>query len=137
MIPTNNSSLVKYDNPVLVSRSDKSTKAGAAAGASPDKQKQQAATKAKLPPVEDKTGGAKPGSQTEDILNSILPPKWVPTSAHVHLTPNEQNREWEESGQLWVQRVSSTPATRLDVINLQVSSLLYFDPIQSNSIGFV
>merc|ERR1712113_587551 len=38
----------------------------------------------------------------EDILNSILPP-----------------REWTQEGQLWVQYVSSTPATRLDVINLQ------------------
>jgi len=28
-------------------------------------------------------------------------------------------REWTEEGQLWVQYVSSTPATRLDVINLQ------------------
>lgn len=28
-------------------------------------------------------------------------------------------REWTENGQLWVQHVSSTPATRLDVINLQ------------------
>jgi dynein light intermediate chain len=46
---------------------------------------------------------AKPGlTQTEDILNSILPP-----------------REWTEDGQLWVQYVSSTPATRLDVITLQ------------------
>ncbi len=27
--------------------------------------------------------------------------------------------EWTEDGQLWVQYVSSTPATRLDVINLQ------------------
>lgn len=35
-------------------------------------------------------------------MNSILPP-----------------REWTEQGQLWVQYVSSTPATRLDVINLQ------------------
>merc|ERR1712060_911720 len=43
-------------------------------------------------------------TQTEDILNSILPP-----------------REWTEEGQLWVQYVSSTPATRLDVINLQES----------------
>jgi len=29
-------------------------------------------------------------------------------------------REWTENGQLWVQQVSSTPATRLDVVNLQV-----------------
>lgn len=39
---------------------------------------------------------------TEDILNSILPP-----------------REWTDDGQLWVQYVSSTPATRSDVISLQ------------------
>jgi dynein light intermediate chain len=39
---------------------------------------------------------------TEDILNSILPP-----------------REWTEEGQLWVQYVSSTPSTRADVIALQ------------------
>merc|ERR1711934_92792 len=47
-------------------------------------------------------GVEKQPTQTEDILNSILPP-----------------REWTEDGQLWVQYVSSTPATRLDVINLQ------------------
>ena len=28
-------------------------------------------------------------------------------------------REWTEDGQLWVQYVSATPATRLDVINTQ------------------
>lgn len=28
-------------------------------------------------------------------------------------------REWTEDGQLWIQYVSSTPATRLDVVNLQ------------------
>lgn len=28
-------------------------------------------------------------------------------------------REWTEGGQLWVQQVSSTPATRLDVVNQQ------------------
>jgi hypothetical protein len=28
-------------------------------------------------------------------------------------------REWEEENQLWIQHVSSTPATRLDVANLQ------------------
>jgi len=82
MIPPHNS-LVKYDNPILVS----TTK---------DKQKGSKKKKNQLPPVE------KQPTQTEDILNSILPP-----------------REWTEDGQLWVQYVSSTPATRLDVINLQ------------------
>merc|ERR1712153_168798 len=76
-------SLVKYDNPVLVnSAKDKKSKKGG------------------LPPVVG--ADAKAPTQTEDILNSILPP-----------------REWTEDGQLWVQYVSSTPATRLDVINLQ------------------
>merc|ERR1719387_2000511 len=75
MIPPVNS-LVKFDNPVLVSS------AGGKKGLAPSSK--QAPT------------------QTEDILNSILPP-----------------REWTENGQLWVQYVSSTPATRLDVINLQ------------------
>uniref|UniRef100_A0A7S0S3W4 Uncharacterized protein n=1 Tax=Chlamydomonas leiostraca TaxID=1034604 RepID=A0A7S0S3W4_9CHLO len=80
-------SLVKYDNPVLVSTS-KDKKGG----------KGTLTKKGALPPVEQKPGL----TQTEDILNSILPP-----------------REWTEDGQLWVQYVSSTPATRLDVINLQ------------------
>jgi dynein light intermediate chain len=51
----------------------------------------------KLQPID-----AKNLQQTDEILNSILPP-----------------REWTETNQLWVQHVSSTPATRLDVINLQ------------------
>jgi len=75
--------LVRYDTPVLVA---KDKKKGAKKGGGP------------LPPVESRV----PGSQTEDILNSIIPP-----------------REWSEDQQLWVQYVSSTPATRLDVINLQ------------------
>lgn len=76
----NSTSLVKYNTPVMVSLSATSkVKKGA-----------------KKQPTEKST------SQTEDILNSILPP-----------------REWTEDGQLWVQYVSSTPATRLDVVNLQ------------------
>jgi dynein light intermediate chain len=66
-------SLVRYDNPVLVSRSD------AAANAKKDQKgvaadKTKAATGKKLPPVDDKR--AKTPSQTEDILNSILPPRF-------------------------------------------------------------
>eukprot|EP00736_Rhodelphis_marinus_P012915 Rmarinus@m.17821 len=83
MPPVN--SLVKYDNPVLVSTSK-------------DKKGKNKKGSKKLPPVESKPNL----TQTEDILNSILPP-----------------REWTEDGQLWIQYVSSTPATRLDVITLQ------------------
>merc|ERR1711988_1385153 len=80
-------SLVKYDTPSLLTTKDKKPVKGAKGGAAK-----------KLPPVEAKQAL----TPTEDILNSILPP-----------------REWTEEGQLWVQYVSSTPATRLDVINLQ------------------
>ena len=52
-----------------------------------------------LGPVE-KTGT----TRNEDYLNSILPP-----------------REFTEEGSLWVKYVSPTPATRVDVINLQDS----------------
>lgn len=71
-------SLVKYNTPILVQQS-KGKKNNA------------------KPKPSDRTT-----TQTEDILNSILPP-----------------REWTEDGKLWVQYVSSTPATRLDVVNLQ------------------
>ncbi|KAL0238384.1 hypothetical protein GEMRC1_012857 [Eukaryota sp. GEM-RC1] len=52
--------------------------------------------------VSSKTKKNEPASQTQDILNSILPP-----------------REFEEDGQLWIQTVSSAPATRLEVVQLQ------------------
>eukprot|EP01036_Dinobryon_divergens_P036495 gene36495-47529_t len=70
-------SLVKYHTPILVSLSQSKAKGN---------KKNAAGHKAE-----------KQTTQTEDILNSILPP-----------------REWTEDGQLWVQYVSSTPATRLD-----------------------
>ena len=46
--------------------------------------------------------GDKDTEACEEILNSILPP-----------------REWEHNGKLWRQSVSASPATRLDVMNLQ------------------
>lgn len=75
----NTASLVKYNTPSLVNTTGAKAKKGQ-----------------KKPAAEKQT------TQTEDILNSILPP-----------------REWTEDGQLWVQYVSSTPATRLDIVNLQ------------------
>ncbi|XP_077969815.1 33 kDa inner dynein arm light chain, axonemal [Styela clava] len=102
MIPPN-SSLLKYDNPVLVSRNtEKKTPKARALKVSP-----QQAPGAGPIPGPPKGGRLSPidsskQQQTDEILNSILPP-----------------REWNEAGQLWVQQVSSTPATRLDVVNLQ------------------
>ncbi|RKO98182.1 hypothetical protein CXG81DRAFT_23968 [Caulochytrium protostelioides] len=98
-------SLVKYDNPVLVSRVDSGKAVSTGAPNSPAKGGVAALPGTpgakKLPPVTDK-GRVKTASQTEEILTSILP-----------------SREWEENNQLWVQKVSSTPATRLDVAILQ------------------
>lgn len=72
MIQTS-ASLVKYDNPVLVSRTDAAKGAGKV-GAPGDAKKPPAGAPKKLPPVDDK-GRPKTPSQTEDILNSILPPR--------------------------------------------------------------
>lgn len=87
-------SLVRYDNPLLVSTSKDSRKGG-------------------------KGGEAKQNlTPTEDILNSILPP-----------------REWTEDGQLWVQYVSSTPATRSDVTALQEQLDLKLQQRQARETG--
>ena len=83
-MPAPAQSLVRYDNPVLLTEAKRNKAARQAKAA-------KAGEKSQIP-------------QTEDILNSIIPP-----------------REFEEDAQKWIQFVSSTPATRLDVINLQES----------------
>jgi len=104
MIPPS-ASLVKYDNPVLVSRNtDKKSPRSRPLKASQQQPTDDQSSPIPPPP---RTGKLPPVSsdgknQTEEILNSILPP-----------------REWSENGQLWIQQVSSTPATRIDVVNLQ------------------
>ena len=42
-----------------------------------------------------------------------------------HTRTHMKHREWTDEGQLWVQYVSSTPATRLDVVNLQVTHRIH------------
>ncbi|EZA58537.1 axonemal dynein light intermediate polypeptide 1 [Ooceraea biroi] len=91
IIPTMDT-LVKYDKPVLVTTHPEKVRKDSALpkiGAAACK-------------VEKTSAPADTRKETIEILNKILPPK-----------------EWEEDGQIWTQRVSSTPATRLDVINLQ------------------
>ncbi|XP_017758601.1 PREDICTED: 33 kDa inner dynein arm light chain, axonemal [Eufriesea mexicana] len=90
VIPTMDT-LVKYDNPVLVTiRSEKVPKEqGPKIGATVCK------VETTIPTLDTR-------HETSEILNRILPPK-----------------QWEENGQIWTQQVSSTPATRLDIINLQ------------------
>ncbi|KAK9307227.1 hypothetical protein QLX08_002390 [Tetragonisca angustula] len=83
--------LVKYDNPVLVTiRPEKVTK------------EQVPKIGVTVCKVETTIPTLDTRHETSEILNKILPPK-----------------QWEEDGQVWTQQVSSTPATRLDVINLQ------------------
>ncbi|CAH8497767.1 unnamed protein product [Schistosoma rodhaini] len=101
MMPLN-VSLIKYDNPLLITKNlDKKSP-----GAATLKGTQTITDSSNLPCVSPRgkacLSESKSNQQTEEILNSILPP-----------------REWSENGQLWIQRASSTPATRLDVINLQ------------------
>ncbi|XP_046825393.1 33 kDa inner dynein arm light chain, axonemal isoform X3 [Vespa crabro] len=84
--------LVKYDNPTLVTTHPEKIRKELMLG-------KVSTTTCKVqttPPTADVR------LETVEILNGILPPK-----------------EWEENGQIWTQQVSSTPATRLDVINLQ------------------
>uniref|UniRef100_A0A4W3I8Y7 Axonemal dynein light intermediate polypeptide 1 n=1 Tax=Callorhinchus milii TaxID=7868 RepID=A0A4W3I8Y7_CALMI len=100
MIPASET-LLKYDNPVLLTKN-----VGKATGkASPQsvcvylcfrcnaRQCAILATKAQENMAKE---------SLENILNAILPPI-----------------EWTEGGHLWIQNVSTTPATRMDVINLQ------------------
>lgn len=92
--------LVKYNNPVLVVRHS-------------EKKRPRTAVESKssdvLPPPQLLPPGSAPPpitsaheSSSDEILQSILPPKC-----------------WEEDGNLWTQTVSSTPASRQEVINLQ------------------
>ncbi|XP_011255828.1 axonemal dynein light intermediate polypeptide 1 [Camponotus floridanus] len=84
--------LVKYDTPVLITTH-------------PEKVRKDISLPkigAAVCKVQTTSTSADARRETMEILNRILPPK-----------------EWEEDGQIWTQRVSSTPATRLDVINLQ------------------
>lgn len=91
--PSKAFSLVKYDTPILVSKSFGKQAAKGATGAS-----NSAVTSASSNRSQEDNSQMR----TEDYLNSILPP-----------------REFSDNGQLWVQYVSPTPATRLDVIALQ------------------
>ncbi|XP_072911574.1 axonemal dynein light intermediate polypeptide 1-like [Hemitrygon akajei] len=93
MIPASET-LLKFTNPVLISTQT---------GASPS----QAHTKVsptKCVLTEARKAEESNKQSIECILNAILPP-----------------REWLENGQMWIQQISSVPAIRTDVINLQNS----------------
>ncbi|XP_038613823.1 axonemal dynein light intermediate polypeptide 1 isoform X3 [Tachyglossus aculeatus] len=117
MIPPADS-LLKYDTPVLVSRNTekRSTKARPLKG-SP--QQPVAAGPVPAPPKpKSPSASVDPTKQAEEILNSILPP-----------------REWVEDTQLWIQQVSSTPSTRMDVVHLQEQLDLKLQQRQARETG--
>ncbi|XP_038566795.1 axonemal dynein light intermediate polypeptide 1 [Micropterus salmoides] len=94
-------SLLKYDNPVLVSKStDRKSPKGRPLKVSP--QQPAISTPVPPPPKSKSTSSESTKQENEEILNAILPP-----------------REWMEGNQLWVQQVSSAPCTRTDVIHLE------------------
>ena len=74
-------SLVKYDTPILISKTFGKSRQGQIASAGSSNSASTASS------------SKSNAMRTEDYLNSILPP-----------------REYQDSGQLWVQYVSPTPA---------------------------
>ncbi|XP_039974367.1 axonemal dynein light intermediate polypeptide 1 [Xiphias gladius] len=94
-------SLLKYSNPVLVSKStDRKSPKGRPLRVSPQ---QPVDSSPVPPPPKPKSASTEATKQeNEEILNAILPP-----------------REWTEGNQLWVQQVSSAPCTRTDVVHLE------------------
>uniref|UniRef100_A0A3P9BMT0 Axonemal dynein light intermediate polypeptide 1 n=1 Tax=Maylandia zebra TaxID=106582 RepID=A0A3P9BMT0_9CICH len=93
--------LLKYDNPVLVNKStDRKSPKGRPLKVSP--QQPIDSTPVPPPPKPKSASTEATKQENEELLNSILPP-----------------REWMEGNQLWVQKVSSTPCTRADVLHLE------------------
>lgn len=92
--------LVKYNNPVLVVKHPEKKRPRTAAESKSSESIPPQLLPGSAPPCQLAATSAE--STSEEILQSILPPKC-----------------WEEDGNLWTQTVSSTPASRQEVINLQ------------------
>ncbi|NWS42481.1 IDLC protein, partial [Probosciger aterrimus] len=112
MIPPPDS-LLRYNPPVLVSRRTEKRSPRA-----PPLQASPTAPPAPRGPVPPPRTAAESGKQPQELLNAILPP-----------------REWEEDKKLWVQEVSSTPSTRLDVVHLQEQLDLRLQQRQARETG--
>ncbi|XP_062476765.1 axonemal dynein light intermediate polypeptide 1 [Pezoporus occidentalis] len=106
-------SLLRYNPPLLVRRRTEKRSPGA-----PPLQATPSAPPAPTGPVPLPSTAAEPGKQTRELLNAILPP-----------------REWTEDNTLWVQEVSSTPSTRLDVVHLQEQLDLRLQQRQARETG--
>ena len=89
--------LVKYNNPVLVVKHSEKKRPRTAVESKPSDVPQLLQPPGSAPPAPPQSS-----SNSDVILQSILPPK-----------------VWEEGGNMWMQTVSSSPASRQEVINLQ------------------
>ncbi|KAG6928348.1 dynein axonemal light intermediate chain 1 [Chelydra serpentina] len=117
MIPPADS-LLRYETPVLVSRNpEKRSPKARSLKVSPQ---QPVSTGPVPPPPKPKVTptSVDPTKQAEEILNAILPP-----------------REWVEDNQLWIQQVSTTPSTRMDVVHLQEELDLKLQQRQARETG--
>ncbi|XP_028936055.1 axonemal dynein light intermediate polypeptide 1 [Ornithorhynchus anatinus] len=117
MIPPADS-LLKYDTPVLVSRNTEKRSAKARPLKGSPQQPMSTGPVPAPPKPKSPSASVDPAKQAEEILNSILPP-----------------REWMEDTQLWIQQVSSTPSTRMDVIHLQEQLDLKLQQRQARETG--
>ncbi|XP_075907162.1 axonemal dynein light intermediate polypeptide 1 [Nelusetta ayraudi] len=93
--------LLKYDNPFVISRTTDAKSAKRRPLSSSPPKKEQASPVPPAPKAKSSQADAKK-QENQDILNSILPP-----------------REWVEDNQLYIQQVSSAVSTRADVIHLE------------------
>uniref|UniRef100_A0A3Q2D877 Axonemal dynein light intermediate polypeptide 1 n=1 Tax=Cyprinodon variegatus TaxID=28743 RepID=A0A3Q2D877_CYPVA len=89
MIPASNSFL-KYDDPMLIKNSET------------ESPKQPSDFKPATRPSKSKPATSEDNTETKQILEAIFPP-----------------REWMDGNQRWVQKVSTAPSTRADVIQLK------------------
>ncbi|KAL4657571.1 axonemal dynein light intermediate polypeptide 1-like [Arapaima gigas] len=137
-------SLLRYDNPVLVSNTTEQklpkTKSFRVSSPLP------VITSPVPPPPKPKSLEADATKQQiEEILNVILPPRYLPPlsslwlkqtiSGQLELTQCRRFREWVEGNKLWVQKVSSAPCTRMDVVHLQEQLDLKLQQRQARETG--
>lgn len=103
-------SLLRYDNPMQTGGQSAKPKDAKA------KTVKSSRYKVASTGADAKAGQGQTQVQTEVILNSMLPPRYLyALLCHV--------RTWDDNGTQWEQKVSCTPATRNDVVHLQVRSI--------------
>ncbi|OWA54912.1 33 kDa inner dynein arm light chain, axonemal [Hypsibius exemplaris] len=113
--------LVKHEKPQILSEKPNLSKPGMAKGKSvplPEESDQLNYFLPVLPKLERREKNKTNVSSTESILDYILPP-----------------REWVGQGNQYIQKISRTPASRMDVINLQERLDARLEHLQARETG--